>query len=174
MRYFFDTETNGFQKGEYGGALLSAALVREDGESIYLINTPENIEAIRGHGTVPLIYGIDPWVEENVIPLLYSVPDHIKPHVVPVKDWGIYLGSMIHNDPDERPQVIADWPSDIMEFCNLLMTGAGFAVPMLHQTHFTILRHIDVYPTSLPGAIQHNAWWDAMALRQWLIDNESR
>ena len=39
MRYFLDTEFNGF-----GGELLSLALVREDGASIYLLYTvPGNI-----------------------------------------------------------------------------------------------------------------------------------
>lgn len=164
MRYYFDTEFNGFHKGEYGGALLSAALVREDGESIYLINAD----------FYDLRTEIDPWVAKNVIPLLYSVPDHIKPQVIPTDEWGALLGDMIYHDASGRPQIIADWPSDIMEFCNLLMTGPGVAVPMQHQTHFNVIRHIDVYPTSLPGAIQHNAWWDAMALRQWVIQHESR
>jgi hypothetical protein len=27
---------------------------------------------------------------------------------------------------------------------------------------------VDAYPTTLDGAIQHNAWWDAMALRHLL------
>jgi hypothetical protein len=26
----------------------------------------------------------------------------------------------------------------------------------------------DAYPTTLEGAVQHNAWWDAMALRELL------
>lgn len=28
--------------------------------------------------------------------------------------------------------------------------------------------NLDAYPTDLPGAVQHNAWWDAMALRHLL------
>ena len=29
-------------------------------------------------------------------------------------------------------------------------------------------RHVQAFPTSLHGAVQHNAWWDAMALRHIL------
>lgn len=61
-----------------------------------------------------------------------------------------------------------------MDFCKLLMTGPGTAVPMANQTHLTILRHIDVYPTSLNGAVQHNAWWNAMALRQRVLEDEGK
>jgi hypothetical protein len=27
------------------------------------------------------------------------------------------------------------------------------------------VHNVDCYPTALEGAVQHNAWWDAMALR---------
>ena len=33
---------------------------------------------------------------------------------------------------------------------------------------FEIVR-VDAYPTSLEGAVQHNAFWDALALRQRLL-----
>lgn len=40
------------------------------------------------------------------------------------------------------------------------------AIP--HLT-FEVIR-VDAYPTTLEGAVQHNAWWDAMALRHLLMD----
>jgi hypothetical protein len=49
VRYFLDTEFNGF-----GGTLLSLALVPEDGEEFYAIIASDD----------PL----HPWVERNVIP----------------------------------------------------------------------------------------------------------
>jgi hypothetical protein len=51
MRYYLDTEFNGS-----GGALLSFALLREDGAAIY--------------GIMPLPANVEPWVNENVIPIL--------------------------------------------------------------------------------------------------------
>jgi hypothetical protein len=66
--------------------------------------------------------------------------------------------------------VFVDWPSDAMDFASLLMTGPGQAVDMGHQTIITILRHVDIYPTTLAGAVQHNALWDAMAIRQFVME----
>lgn len=31
---------------------------------------------------------------------------------------------------------------------------------------------VDAYPTDLPDAVQHNAWWDAMALRKKLLGQD--
>ena len=31
---------------------------------------------------------------------------------------------------------------------------------------------VDAYPTDLPGAVRHNAWWDAMALKHLLSKDE--
>ena len=55
MRYFLDTEYNGV-----GGALLSLALVPDDGEELYLtLKTGEKLVE---------------WVEQNVVPYLDMVP----------------------------------------------------------------------------------------------------
>ena len=60
MRYFLDCEYNGF-----GGALLSMALVPEDGgEELYL--------------TFDCAGPIDLWVERNVLPFMTHVPDALK------------------------------------------------------------------------------------------------
>ena len=40
---------------------------------------------------------------------------------------------------------------------------------MVNIPHLSFEVHrVDAYPTALPGAVQHNAWWDAMALRHLL------
>ena len=31
------------------------------------------------------------------------------------------------------------------------------------------IHRVNPYPTDLVGAVEHNAWWDAMALRQRLM-----
>ena len=55
MRYVLDTEFNGF-----GGALLSLALVPEDGGEFY--------------ATLACDDDVLPWVERNVVPYLDHVP----------------------------------------------------------------------------------------------------
>lgn len=146
MKYYLDCEFDGF-----GGPLLSLALVREDGESLYFVRP--DIKTVN-----------DPWVAVNVIPILYDCP--AKPLKLHVGEWGKYIAAFLSGDP--KPQIIADWPDDIRYFCELLVTGPGTAVEMPNQTHFTIIRHVDIYPTDLPGAFQHNAWWDAMAIRDFV------
>lgn len=138
MRYFLDTEFN-----EFGGDLISLALVREDGESIYLV-----VECAEP----------GPWVAVNVIPVLDAggKPLHIDP-----AEFGPRIATFLHGDPD--PVVISDWPDDIRYFCHVLITGPGQMVAIA-RLQFALLR-VDAYPTALPGAVQHNAWWDAMALR---------
>ena len=56
LRYFLDTEYNG-----WGGALLSLALVPDDGEELYL--------------TLDWDGPLEEWVERNVVPYLDMVPD---------------------------------------------------------------------------------------------------
>ena len=56
LRYFLDTEYNG-----WGGALLSLALVPEDGgQEVYV--------------TLDWSGSVEPWVEQNVMPYLDTVP----------------------------------------------------------------------------------------------------
>ncbi len=111
--------------------------------------------------------GMDRWIEENILPILDKVPNEANYYILPVHLWGGMLSEFLYRD-GEVPHVFVDWPSDAMDFTRLLMTGPGQAVPMGNQTIITILRHVDIYPTSLEGAVQHNALWDAMAIRQFV------
>lgn len=74
--------------------------------------------------------------------------------------------------PDMAPHVIADWPVDIQHLCDLLITGPGTMIDIPGIT-FEVKR-VDAYPTTLAGAVQHNAWWDAMALRHKLTTEKTR
>lgn len=161
-RYYLDTEFNSF-----GGSLISLGIVRDDGESLYLVVPKDEIERMEAEE------GMDPWIKENILPILYSVPPSCPIDICPVTEWGPIISAFIYRD-DEIPQIMVDWPSDAMDFAKLLITGPGTAVPMGNQTHITIIRHVDIYPTTLEGAIQHNAWWDAMAIRQFLHEMEGR
>lgn len=68
------------------------------------------------------------------------------------------------------PTLFADWPDDIRYFCQALITAPGEMVNIPRLT-FHIVR-VDAYPTTLEGAVQHNALWDARALCHRLFQKE--
>jgi hypothetical protein len=109
VRYFLDTEFNGF-----GGALISLALVPEDGTEFYVILKQDS---------PPL-----PWVEQNVIPYLDHVPVGLVSARLSRQDAALALSHYLAIDP--APDILADWPEDIAQFSNLLMTGPGDMVPI--------------------------------------------
>jgi hypothetical protein len=141
--FYIDCEFDG-----HAGPLLSIAMVREDGANAYVTT-----------GAV----AEDPWVIENVLPLLGSHSAHNTWHVRP-REVGTVLRNFMW--PCERPTIIADSPVDIGRFCEAISTGedGGWASTGYPQMTF-IVRNVDCYPTTLEGAVRHNAWWDAMALR---------
>jgi hypothetical protein len=146
MRYYLDTEFN-----EFGGELISLALVREDGKSIYLV--------------YPDLEEYGPWVKENVVPILWSVPESSNAHYLTSHRHGAELiQEFLSGDP--QPFIITDWPDDIRYFCQAIITGPGMMIN-IPGVVFQMIR-VDAYPTTLVGAVQHNAYWDAMALRELL------
>lgn len=150
MIYFLDTEFN-----EFGGEIISLALVRQDGESIYLVYP----EPKSGYGS---------WVKDNVVPILWSIPSPLTGMAYALtssEEGSRFISRFLKDDPD--PVIITDWPDDIRYFCQELITGPGMMVDVDNLT-FRMVR-IDAYPTELPLAVQHNAWWDAMALKEkWM------
>lgn len=150
MRYFLDCEFNA-----YRGELISLAMVAEDGRELYLVThrLPDNI---------------NPWVQENVIPILFAPgtsPRSWRPDL-----FGVQIADFMHGDM--TPTIIADWPDDIRYLCECLITGPGEMVQSAPSLAF-IVERVDAYPTELPGAVQHNALWDARALRAKLLDPTS-
>lgn len=147
MRYYLDTEFNGF-----GGELISLGLVREDGAHFYCVfecHAPE------------------PWVAENVIPILEPFPGGEQRWGTMERETAAHLIAEFLRD-DGNPVIVTDWPDDIRYFCELVITGPG---EMVNISHLKFEMHrVDAYPTTLPGAIQHNALWDAMALRAKLSE----
>src|ERR1044072_6417555 len=109
VRYFLDTEFNGF-----GGDLLSLALVPEDGADEFYI-------------TLACDVGLLPWVDQHVAPSLDHVPASLQSPRLSRRDAAISVSQYLSMDPE--PLVVADWPEDISQFCNLLMTGPGEMVP---------------------------------------------
>ena len=150
MRYFLDTEYNGF-----GGALISVALVPEDGDQEFYVSL------------LPLPDDLHPWVERHVIPYLRHVPpglDYALERLNASQLLETYLAA------DRDAVIIADWPEDIAHFCYLLMTGPGEMIPvsgmrfeLVDGTGFSSARN---------SQVPHNALHDARALRQFVLSQE--
>ena len=149
MRYFLDTEFNGF-----GGELISVGLAAEAGEDYYV--------AIQ-----PLPDPIEPWVVANVVPHLFRVPqalDNRLDRVAAAHDLASYLRA------DSDPLIVADWPEDIALFCRLLLTGPRDIVD-IDRLGFEFLR-TPGFSTARNSQVPHNALHDARALRQFVLENE--
>lgn len=142
MKYYLDTEFN-----SYGGSLISLALAREDDKVFYAL--------------LPKPLNPSDWVKKNVMPILESVPTNQYVHRVFAT--GLQLALEKFFDGDKNPVIVTDWPDDIKYLSEVLITGPG---TMINIPRITYRMHrIDAYPTQVEGAIQHNAYWDALALK---------
>jgi len=141
--YFLDCEFNGF-----GGELISLALAGETRE-LYLVRTEAELNALDAHD----------WVAEHVLPFL-SLAD-ARPLVLPRSEFGRAIQAFLAGDP--APSVIADWPEDLVHLmqCLILAPGQMVKIPDLSLR----LMHGSAYPSEITDAVQHNALWDARALR---------
>ena len=142
MRYFLDTEFNGF-----GGALLSLALVPDDGAEFY----------VTLHCSDPP----HPWVERNVLPFLDHVPIGLQSPRLERHEAAAALSEYLAMDP--QPEIVVDWPDDIVQFCSLLMTGPGEMVP-IPPLRFRLVP-LSGFSTAGSSSVPHNALHDARSLR---------
>ena len=142
MRYFLDTEYNGI-----GGALLSLALVPDEGDELYL--TFKTDEAI-----------VD-WVQQHLVPYLDSVPEQLGCPRLDRDEAAHALEHYLRHDEDAV--IIADWPEDVAQFCNLMITGPGDMVDIRHLT-FRLLP-LSNFSTAENSRVPHNSLHDARALR---------
>ena len=137
MRLFLDTEFN-----EFGGELISMALVAEDGSEWYEV--------------LPLPEKPGAWVAEHVLPLLDRLP----------VDGGEFcqgLWNFIRQFPN--CQIFADWPADFEHLSNhLARIGKenAWCIPIECEMHLILT------PDLKPGR-PHNALSDARALRDWYL-----
>lgn len=149
-RFYIDCEFN-----EHEGSLISMAIVPEhgnDGIHITLINGPPVTSS---------------WVRENVLPILTSHKADIN-MFCDEKEVGQVIKEFIGEC--EHPIIIADSPVDIGRFCKALSTGTDGNWESTSYPKMTFeVYNVDCYPTNLEGAVQHNAWYDAMALRFKLV-----
>ena len=142
-RYYLDTEFNG-----PNGGIISLALVSEDEENLYLSAACPN----------PV-----KWVVKNVMPVINCAG--AKATQARPEQMGYIIANFLCRDA--APIIVADWPDDISYFCKALIIAPG---KMVNIDNLTFEMHrVDAYPTNLPGAIQHNALWDARALRYYFL-----
>lgn len=145
MRYFIDCEFNGF-----GGELISIAIVRQDGAHksfIFDIEAP-----------------VEPWVKDNVMPHLRAGELTVDEPVT-LKEAGREIAAFLRID--SAAEIYADWPDDIRYLCSILISGPGTMYNAGNLTFHMV--KVDAYPTTVEGAVQHNAYWDALALRAILL-----
>jgi hypothetical protein len=84
---------------------------------------------------------------------------------VHLEDVGEALRAAIGDD-DTHPVFVTDSPTDIMRFCAAITTDFSGSWRSCEYPRMTFeVYNVEAYPTKLEGAVQHNAWWDAMALK---------
>ena len=149
LRYFLDTEYNGV-----GGALISLALVPDDGDDLYLtLRTDEPIAE---------------WVEQHVVPYLDTVPERLTCPRLSRADAADALERYLRHD--EEPLIVADWPEDVAQFCNLLITAPGDMVELRNLTFR--LTPMSNFSTAANSKVPHNALHDARAFRDHVLSME--
>lgn len=138
MRYYLDTEFNGF-----GGELISLALVPADKE-------------------VPPFYCVVewqaptvPWVAEHVIPHLEMEPIHRSAASAELARYLNLYG---------WKTIVADWPTDFEHLLALLITGPG---RMVDVPSFDMELRRSSFDPAAHSRIPHNALEDAIALRDY-------
>jgi len=151
MRYFLDTEFNG-----YGGELISLALVPEYGDQEYYAVLAISAEP---HG----------WVRRNVLPYLASVPPGFVSEELPRTAVARQVAHYLAADSD--PVIVADWPEDIAHLCNLLVTGPGDIAPV-GSLKFEFISSPG-FSTAENSRVPHNALHDARALRDFVLAAEA-
>ncbi|MBY8822306.1 hypothetical protein [Sphingomonas colocasiae] len=146
MRYFLDTEFNGF-----GGALISIALVPEFGDEEF-------------YAILPMADPVVPWVDRHVMPYLHMVPPALD-MTMRADEAAHEVARYLAHDP--KPVIVADWPDDIAYFCKLLVIGNGVIVD-IDDVDFSFLRSPGFSPAA-NSKVPHNALHDARALRDFVL-----
>lgn len=142
MRYFLDAEFNGF-----GGRLVAIAAVPEGGE------VAPFYEAVECHEP-------NPWVAANVLPVLRTKQ---RPLAEVARMFSAFLAA------DTDPVLIADWPEDIGHAVSLLTNRRGGRLVGC-AVRFELLGTSD-FSSESRSEVPHNAYYDAVALRDWVASN---
>lgn len=142
MRICIDTEFN-----EYRGALISMALVAEDGREWYGVR----------HCSDPGF-----WVREHVMPVL---------HLGPMPDDVLRSSLSSFLDAFDHCHIVADWTEDIEHLCRFMVFGPGLRIGPDRIT-FEVRR--DLPSTASESYVPHNALEDARALMRGLLAVEPK
>lgn len=151
MRYFLDTEFNGF-----GGDLISLALVPEYGDQEF-------------YTSIPLPVPPHNWVELHVMPYLRHVPPGVDNHMSRVEaahQVAAYLAG------DRDAVIVADWPEDLSHFCALLVTAPGEMVT-IDGLRLELVNAAG-FSSAANSRVPHNALHDARALRDFCLSGIGR
>ncbi len=143
MRYFLDAEFNGF-----GGDLISIAAVPEFDDH------PPFYEAVICNRPVD-------WVRAHVLPVLQTRQHQLDE---------VALAFATYLLPDPHPIIVSDWPDDIAWAARLLAdreAGRRFSGPVT----FELLGASD-FSSALRSQLPHNAYYDALALRESVLLQE--
>lgn len=143
MRYFLDTEFNGFC-----GPLISLALVPEAADA------PAFYEALPCERPTA-------FVAEHVLPVLGTDP-------IPRAALGKRLAAYLSNDPD--PLLVADWPEDIAHAAMALIVSPGHR-HAIDRIRFELCDVLGFDSAAL-SKVPHNAYHDAVALRDFTLRRE--
>jgi len=71
---------------------------------------------------------------------------------------------------DGEPLIVADWPEDVSQFCELMITGPGQMIDVRHVTFR--LTPLSNFSTAANSKVPHNALHDARSLRDHLVAME--
>lgn len=150
MQFVIDCEFN-----EFGGELISLALVAQDGREFY--------EVFEDFSDYPYDRSPDrkvpgSFVRAHVLPVLNKAADSKREIQASLQSF-LAQYAEIH--------VIADWPEDIKHFCDVLLTGPGQRMSLPGQRLFCEIR-FDLPSTASLSNIPHNALEDARALARHL------
>lgn len=143
MRYFLDVELNGF-----GGDLISLAAVPEDAEAspfYEAVECPHPSE----------------WVADHVLPVLQT-------KTRPLAEVATLFAEFLNEGT--APVIVADWPEDIAHAAALLTNGKGGRL-LKTEVMFTLLGQAE-FSTDRASKVPHNAYYDALALRDWVLARE--
>lgn len=148
--FFVDCEFDG-----HNGKLLSIAIAYGRwAEPLYIVTGSSANES---------------WVREQVLPKLHKAP--VTFMTAPEQIGPPLLEYIKRFSCDMKPVIVADSPVDIARLCQAITTGyKGGWVPNPFQEMTFKVFNVDAYPTRLGQAIQHCAYWDALALRMKLYD----
>jgi hypothetical protein len=96
-----------------------------------------------------------------VVPYLGMVPEQLAWGPLTRADAADALERYLRHD--EEAVIVADWPEDVAQFCNLMITGPGDMIELRHLT-FRLLP-LSNFSTAANSEVPHNALHDARALR---------